>query len=95
MIPPNDLDTLVNTCAEAFSRGAEHYIDQGHTSGGAGYFAVGEFSREVWLTAAMLFPPMLVGIYIGNRLHHGMNETVFRRTVACLLMVSGAALLIK
>jgi hypothetical protein len=62
---------------------------------GIGYFAVGEFSRDVLIVTAILIPAMLVGIFIGNRFHHGMNETTFRRTVACALIASGAALLIK
>ncbi len=62
---------------------------------GTGYFVVGEFTRDVLLISAMLLPPMFVGIFIGDRLHHGMSETAFRRTVACALIVSGAALLIK
>jgi uncharacterized membrane protein YfcA len=62
---------------------------------GTGYFVFGEFTREVLIVAAMLMPPMFVGIFIGNRIHHGMSETAFRRTVACALIVSGVALLIK
>jgi hypothetical protein len=62
---------------------------------GTGYFVFGEFTRDVLIVAAMLMPPMFVGIFIGNRIHHGMSETAFRRTVACALIVSGVALLIK
>jgi hypothetical protein len=62
---------------------------------GIGYYAVGEFTHDVLIIAAMLLPPMAVGIFVGNRFHHGMSEVVFRRTVACALIVSGAALLIK
>jgi uncharacterized membrane protein YfcA len=62
---------------------------------GVGYFAIGEFSREVWIVAAILFPSMLVGMFIGNRFHHTMSDLAFRRTVACALIVSGLALLIK
>jgi uncharacterized membrane protein YfcA len=62
---------------------------------GAGYFAVGEFSRDVVVVTAMLFPPMLLGIFIGNRFHHGLGEVAFRRIVAGALIVSGLALLIK
>lgn len=62
---------------------------------GTGYFVVGEFTRDVLIVSAMLLPPMFVGIFIGNRLHHGMSEAVFRRTVAGALIVSGLALLIK
>jgi len=62
---------------------------------GIGYWAVGEFTREVMGLAAILLPMMLVGIYIGNRVHHGMNELMFRRTVSCALIASGLALLAK
>jgi uncharacterized membrane protein YfcA len=62
---------------------------------GIGYFVVGEFTRDVLIVAAMLLPPMAVGIFIGNRFHHGISDTAFRRTVACALIVSGVALLIK
>ena len=60
---------------------------------GVGYWAVGEFSREVLIAAAMLFVPMLIGIFIGNRFHHGMSDLTFRRTVSGALIASGVALL--
>ena len=62
---------------------------------GVGYWAVGEFTREVMILSAILFPMMLVGIFIGNRFHHGMSELLFRRTVSGALIASGLALLIK
>ena len=62
---------------------------------GIGYFAVGEFSRDVVMVTAILFPSMLLGMFIGNRFHHSMSELAFRRTVACALTVSGLALLVK
>jgi uncharacterized membrane protein YfcA len=62
---------------------------------GIGYWSVGEFNRETLILTAILFPSMLIGIFIGNRIHNGMSEKVFRRTVACALIVSGLALLIK
>ena len=62
---------------------------------GVGYWAVGEFTREVMILAAILFPMMIAGIFIGNRFHHGMNELIFRRTVSGALIASGLALLIK
>ena len=62
---------------------------------GIGYWALGEFTREVMILSAILFPMMLVGIFIGNRFHHGMSELVFRRTVSCALIASGLALLVK
>ena len=47
------------------------------------------------IAAAMLLVPMLIGIFIGNRFHHGMSELTFRRTVSGALIASGLALLIK
>jgi uncharacterized membrane protein YfcA len=38
---------------------------------------------------------MLVGIFIGNRVHTGLNELAFRRLVSGALIVSGLALLAK
>ena len=62
---------------------------------GIGYWAVGEFSRDVLLVVAMAAPMVGLGIFIGSRFHHGMSEKTFRRTVACALIASGTALLIK
>ncbi len=62
---------------------------------GLGYWAIGEFTREVLIAAAMLFVPMLIGILIGSRFHHGMSDLTFRRTVSGALVASGLALLIK
>ena len=62
---------------------------------GFGYWAIGEFTRDVLVLAGFLFPLMLIGIFIGNRFHTGMNEQVFRRTIAGALIASGLALLVK
>jgi uncharacterized protein len=60
-----------------------------------GYWSVDEFNRDVLTVTAILFPSMLLGIFIGNRFHHGMSELAFRRTVAGALIASGLALLVK
>ncbi len=62
---------------------------------GIGYYAVGEFTGEVWVTFAAAAPLMLAGIYIGNRLHVSISELVFRRMVSLLLMLCGVPLLLK
>ena len=62
---------------------------------GAGYWAVGEYDRDVLIISAIALPLMLVGIFIGNRIHTGLNELVFRRLVGGALIASGAALLVK
>jgi len=62
---------------------------------GLGYFAVGEFGLDVLKTFALAFPLMLLGIFIGDRFHGGLGDLGFRRLVAAILIVSGAALLVR
>jgi uncharacterized membrane protein YfcA len=62
---------------------------------GIGYWAVGEFNREVMMVVALAAPMVAIGIFIGSRFHHGMSELAFRRTVAGALIASGLALLVK
>jgi uncharacterized membrane protein YfcA len=60
-----------------------------------GYFAIDEFNRDVLSTFAVALPMMLIGIFIGDRIHAGLSDLTFRRVVALALVVSGAALVIK
>jgi len=62
---------------------------------GLGYFAVDEFNWDVLTTVAMALPMMLIGIFIGDRIHSGLSDVVFRRVVALALAVSGGALMLK
>ena len=62
---------------------------------GLGYWAVGQYNRDVLITTAIALPMMLAGIFVGNRIHTGLSELAFRRLVSGALMVSGAALLVK
>jgi uncharacterized membrane protein YfcA len=62
---------------------------------GLGYFAVDEFNRDVLATFAMAVPMMLIGIFIGDRIHSGLSDVMFRRVVAVALAVTGAALMLK
>jgi uncharacterized membrane protein YfcA len=62
---------------------------------GLGYFAIDEFNRDVLATFALAFPMMLIGIFVGDRIHSGLSDLVFRRAVALALIVSGGALMIK
>ncbi len=38
---------------------------------------------------------MLAGIFIGDRIHTGLSETTFRRTVCVVLILSGLPLMLK
>jgi uncharacterized membrane protein YfcA len=62
---------------------------------GAGYWAVGEYNRDVLVTVAIALPMMLAGIFIGNRIHTGVSDLAFRRLVSGALIASGLALLAK
>ncbi len=62
---------------------------------GIGYFAVGEFGRESLLLFAAALPFMLLGIFLGDRIHTGMSEITFRRTVCAILILSGIPLMLK
>jgi uncharacterized protein len=62
---------------------------------GLGYWAVGEYTRDVLVTVAIALPMMLAGIFIGNRIHTGLSDLAFRRLVSVALIASGAALLVK
>jgi uncharacterized protein len=62
---------------------------------GLGYFAIDEYNRDVLTTFAVALPMMLIGIFIGDRVHSGLSDVVFRRVVAIALIVSGGALMVK
>ncbi len=62
---------------------------------GIGYWAVGEFTREVWTAFAMALPLMLIGIWLGDRIHVGLSELAFKRLVCAVLLVCGMPLLLR
>lgn len=62
---------------------------------GVGYWAVGEFGRESLLLFAAALPFMLIGIFLGDRIHTGLSETAFRRVVCVVLILSGIPLMLK
>jgi uncharacterized membrane protein YfcA len=62
---------------------------------GIGYYAVGEFTAEVWVAFAAAFPLMLLGIYLGDRIHVRLSELAFRRLVCVILVICGVPLLFK
>lgn len=62
---------------------------------GTGYYAVGEFSLEALLLFAAGVPLMLLGMYIGDRIHTRIREDHFRRIVCGVLIVSGLPLIFR
>jgi hypothetical protein len=62
---------------------------------GIGYWTVDQYNSEVLLTFAVALPMMLLGIFIGDRIHTSLSDHAFRRTICAILIVSGVALLVK
>lgn len=62
---------------------------------GLGYLAVGAFDREALTACAAALPLMAVGVFLGNRIHAGLNQLMFQRLIAVVLIVSGALLLLR
>ena len=62
---------------------------------GLGYAAVGSYDRETLTICLIAVPVMLIGIWIGNRIHADLNDIAFKRLVAVILIASGVPLLIR
>jgi uncharacterized protein len=56
---------------------------------------VGLFSREILVTAAMLLPMMVLGIFIGHRMHLNFSRNDLVRVIGGLLVLSGVSLLVR
>jgi uncharacterized membrane protein YfcA len=59
-------------------------------------FAVaGLFTLEVLTTSALLLPLMLLGLYLGNRLHLNLAREHVIRFIGGLLTASGVSLILR
>ena len=58
------------------------------------YSATGLFSRSTLLTGLCLLPPMILGALVGRRLHDRLDEVLFGRIAAVVLLVISVKLLI-
>jgi hypothetical protein len=62
---------------------------------GLGYVAVGSFDRDVLIVCATAVPLMLIGVFLGNRIHANLNQLAFKRFVALIFIASGVPLLLR
>jgi uncharacterized membrane protein YfcA len=60
-----------------------------------GYGGLGLYDLRALALIALLLPAMVIANMLGDILHDRVDEALFRRVVALLLLVSGAALLLK
>ena len=59
------------------------------------FAATGLFTGEILVTAAALVPVMLLGLYVGNRLHVNFPRETMVRIIGGLLVLSGISLLLR
>ena len=59
------------------------------------FVVAGLFTGEMLLTAALLAPMMLLGLYVGNRLHVNLSRETMVRIIGALLVASGASLVVR
>ena len=60
-----------------------------------GYGFSGLYNKEVMLLALLLFPVLLLGLFIGHRIHLSISNRAFGRVISSLLLCSGLVLLLK
>ena len=68
-------------------------IDGGIRVGGFAFS--GFFIHETLLLAALGLPIMGLAMYVGGHIHTSISQTTFHRAIGVLLLLSGAALLLK
>ena len=57
--------------------------------------ATGLLSEGLFLSALWLLPSMLIGLFIGQRLHAAVSATAVLRAVYVVLLLAGASLLVR
>ncbi|MCW8950667.1 MAG: sulfite exporter TauE/SafE family protein [Sedimenticola sp.] len=61
----------------------------------AAYFFSGILTLQFFTLLAMALPVMMIGIYLGGKVHTTVSQETFRRGIGLLLICSGIALLIR
>ena len=59
------------------------------------FAAAGLFTPEVLIGAALLLPVMMLGLYLGNRLHLNLPREQIIRVIGMLLVMSGLSLVLR
>jgi uncharacterized membrane protein YfcA len=61
----------------------------------AGYFVVDAFDSDTIRILVIAVPMMLLGLYLGNRIHGLLSEVSFRRLISVLLLTTGLPLVLR
>ena len=59
------------------------------------FAAAGLFTLDVLVAAALLLPVMMLGLYLGNRLHVDLPREQITRFIGMLLVLSGCSLVLR
>ena len=60
-----------------------------------GFALTGLITTETLTWNAWLFPALALGVWLGDRLHHRVDEVTFRKIVMVGLMLMGLAFLVR
>ncbi len=61
----------------------------------AGYVSTAVVDLRLLALLAMSLPVMILGMYLGGKIHTGLSAEVFTRGISILLLVSGASLMLR
>jgi uncharacterized membrane protein YfcA len=61
----------------------------------SGYVAVGAYDRDALLACAAALPLMVLGAFLGNRIHANLDQLRFKRFVAMVVIASGVPLVLR
>ena len=61
----------------------------------AGYSSSGLYNAQVLWLVLILFPVLLLAMYVGHHIHVKINQRMFNRIINILLLVSGSILILK
>ncbi|MGH8650261.1 MAG: hypothetical protein ACREUP_13320, partial [Burkholderiales bacterium] len=61
----------------------------------SGYVAVGAYDREALIACAAALPLMAIGVVLGNRIHADLDQLMFKRFVAVVMIASGVPLVLR
>ena len=57
------------------------------------YIYKGVISFKMFKLSLFLLPALLIGIYLGSKVHHKIDEVLFKKIVAVILFVVGITFL--
>ena len=61
----------------------------------AGYSTSGLYNSQVLWLVVILFPVLLVAMYVGHHIHIKINQLLFNRIINIMLLISGSMLIAK